>query len=52
MYTLFDGVGHVALKPLTYTKPVAELRVGILTIKEKWEKLRIYSRFWIKNRFT
>jgi len=38
MYTLFDGLGHVSLKPLTYTRPVAELRVGILTIKEKWEK--------------
>jgi len=38
MYTLFDGLGHVSLKPLTYTRPVAELRVGILTIKEKWER--------------
>lgn len=26
------------LLPLTYTKPVAEVRIGILTIKEKWEK--------------
>ena len=26
------------LLPLTYTKPVAEIRIGILTIKEKWEK--------------
>ena len=25
------------LLPLTYTKPVSKLRVGILTIKEKWE---------------
>ncbi|MCK5775531.1 MAG: GlmU family protein, partial [Bacteroidales bacterium] len=24
--------------PLTYTRPVAELRIGILTIREKWEK--------------
>ncbi len=28
---------HAALLPLTYTKPSASLRVGILTIKEKWE---------------
>lgn len=28
-----------SLKPFTYTRPVAELRVGILTIKEKWERL-------------
>jgi len=26
------------LLPLTYTRPVSEIRVGILTIREKWEK--------------
>lgn len=26
------------LLPLTFTRPVAELRVGILTIREKWER--------------
>lgn len=26
-----------ALKPLTYTRPTAALRLGILTLKEKWE---------------
>ncbi len=26
------------LLPLTYTRPVSEIRIGILTIKEKWEK--------------
>ncbi len=26
------------LLPLTFTKPICELRIGILTIKEKWEK--------------
>jgi len=36
---LFDGMGHQTLKPLTSTKPVSELRVGILTIKEKWSKI-------------
>ena len=35
--TLFDGIYHKNLLPLTYTKPVSKLRVGILTIKEKWE---------------
>ena len=25
------------LLPLTFTRPICELRVGILTIKEKWE---------------
>jgi len=38
MYTLFDGSSHKSLQPLTLTKPVAHLRVGIFTIKEKWEK--------------
>jgi hypothetical protein len=27
------------LLPFTYTRPVADVRVGILTIREKWEKL-------------
>jgi UDP-N-acetylglucosamine diphosphorylase/glucosamine-1-phosphate N-acetyltransferase len=34
---LFD-TAHQQLLPLTYAKPVSELRIGILTIKEKWEK--------------
>lgn len=37
---LFDGAEREDLLPLTFTRPVAELRVGILTIKEKWEKLQ------------
>lgn len=36
-YILFDGTVRKSLLPLTYTKPVAELRIGILTIREKWE---------------
>jgi UDP-N-acetylglucosamine diphosphorylase/glucosamine-1-phosphate N-acetyltransferase len=35
---LFDDC-RSDLLPLTYTKPVCQLRVGILTIKEKWEIL-------------
>ena len=34
---LFDGIYHKNLLPLTYTRPVCELRIGIMTIKEKWE---------------
>ena len=37
-YILFDSAVRNALLPLTYTKPVADLRIGILTIREKWEK--------------
>jgi UDP-N-acetylglucosamine diphosphorylase/glucosamine-1-phosphate N-acetyltransferase len=35
---LFDGNAHQTLLPLTYTRPVADLRIGILTIAEKWGK--------------
>ncbi len=35
---LFDNEVRDQLLPLTYTRPVCELRVGILTIREKWEK--------------
>ncbi|HWB61894.1 MAG TPA: GlmU family protein [Chitinophagales bacterium] len=33
------------LLPLTYTRPVADVRVGILTIREKWERLLGQSSF-------
>lgn len=35
---LFDNEVWDNLLPITYTRPVGELRVGILTIREKWEK--------------
>lgn len=35
---LFDN-NRENLLPLTFTRPVSELRVGILTIREKWEKM-------------
>lgn len=35
---LFDGNERDNLLPLTATRAVADLRIGILTIKEKWEK--------------
>tara|TARA_B100001079_G_C16354337_1_gene489805 strand:+ start:42 stop:1220 length:1179 start_codon:yes stop_codon:yes gene_type:complete len=37
-YILFDGPARKKLLPFTYTRPVADLRIGILTIREKWEK--------------
>lgn len=36
-YILFDGPNRNNLLPFTYTRPVADIRVGILTIREKWE---------------
>ena len=34
---LFDGPERTDLLPFTYVRPVAELRIGIDTLKEKWE---------------
>lgn len=36
-YILYDSEVREHLLPLTYTRPVADLRVGILRIREKWE---------------
>ena len=35
---LFDDDNWTGLLPLTFTRPICELRIGILTIREKWEK--------------
>lgn len=35
---LFDDDKRANLLPLVYTRPIAALRIGILTIAEKWEK--------------
>ncbi len=37
-YILFDDSTRKDLFPLTFTRPIAEIRVGILTIREKWER--------------
>ncbi len=34
---LFDDISWESLLPLTFTRPVSELRVGILRISEKWK---------------
>lgn len=36
---LFDDERRSHLLPLTYTRPVADLRLGILTLREKWLQL-------------
>ena len=35
-YIFHDGKERETLKPLTWTRPVADLRLGILTLREKW----------------
>ncbi len=37
-YILFDTPERDQLYPFTHTRPVAACRVGLLTIREKWEK--------------
>jgi len=37
-YILFDDNRREYLLPLTYFRPVADIRFGILTIRQKWEK--------------
>jgi len=37
-YILFDDSSRNNLLPLTFMRPVADIRLGILTIREKWEK--------------
>ena len=36
-FILFDGPVRNSLLPFTFTRPVADIRIGILTIREKWE---------------
>ena len=38
-YILFDDHSRIDLLPFTFTRPVCDLRAGILTLREKWEKL-------------
>lgn len=42
-YILYDGPHRNALLPFTFTRPVADIRIGILTIREKWEKFLGYT---------
>ena len=37
-YILSDGRHRDSFFPFTFTRPVADIRIGILTIREKWEK--------------
>ncbi|MBN2662411.1 MAG: GlmU family protein [Bacteroidales bacterium] len=56
-YILFDtNKDFKNFLPLTYTRPVSEIRIGILTIKEKWElhfksKFSYYTKNYLANKF-
>ncbi|MNR98391.1 Bifunctional protein GlmU [compost metagenome] len=36
-YILFDGPARNTLLPFTFTRPVADILIGIMTIRQKWE---------------
>ncbi len=36
---LFDGPQWETLLPISYTRPISELKLGYFSIKEKWERL-------------
>ena len=38
-FILSDFNSHKALLPFTYTRPVAEIRCGILTMTDRWKKI-------------
>jgi len=42
-YLLFDDVSRSRLLPFTHTRPVADIRCGILTMRERWEKCLHHS---------
>lgn len=53
---LFDDNAHQSLRPLTFTRPVANLRIGILTIAEKWGKylqsdFSFQTQSWLQDKF-
>ncbi|HET6244595.1 MAG: GlmU family protein [Bacteroidetes bacterium] len=53
---LFDDKSADDLLPLTYTRPVADIRIGILTIREKWEflfnsKTSTITRDYLQKKF-
>lgn len=39
MNVIFFEENREQFLPLTFTRPIADLRIGILTIREKWEKM-------------
>jgi UDP-N-acetylglucosamine diphosphorylase/glucosamine-1-phosphate N-acetyltransferase len=50
-YILFDGPSRNNLLPFTFTRPVADIRVGIMTIREKWEYYLEYTTTTITEEY-
>ncbi len=55
-FILFDGPERDYLLPFTYTRPICEIRTGILTIREKWElflnaQVSFYTQDYLSGKF-
>ncbi len=48
---LFDDEARAGLLPLTFTRPISELRMGILTIREKWQKYIDGNYSWLTEKY-
>ena len=56
-FILFDDESWKNLLPLTFTRPVGEIRIGILRIREKWEKyletkISYLTQDYLSEKFT
>ena len=56
-FILFDDERFEELKPFTYTRPVSEIRCGILTLAQKWEhvtglKPNYHTRTFLQEKYT
>lgn len=55
-YVLFDDENRVNLLPLVFTRPVCEMRIGIRTIREKWEfylqkEVSFYTQDYLQKKY-
>ncbi len=55
-YILFDDYVRDELLPFTFVRPVADIRIGIMTIREKWESyigrsMSSYTEEYLSNKF-
>lgn len=53
---LFDSADRIQLLPFTYLRPVCDIRTGIWTIREKWEKYfegrySVFTEDYLREKF-
>lgn len=54
---LFDDQNRLNLQPFSFTRPVSEIRIGILTIQEKWKHylpdatISYFTRDYLQTKF-